>query len=257
MCYPFGRKHVRQRAVRRREFITLLGSAAAGWPLAARAQQAAKLPTIGLVGGAIPSTQGVWIAALVQRLRELGWLENRTVAIEVRWAEGRNERYSEIVAEFVRLKVDVIVTQGTPATIAAKQVKSVDRYRCQAPRNLARDCSWSSQVGDFGECWQSRFGVRDARGSGSGQRPWRRSRHLRNSTSGGYRACLRGVQGPRGCTLRRERPPLKQQSRSHQQLGVGRAGADDARSTGVRRSGRPDVLWSKHARPVPARGRVC
>ena len=111
--------------MRRREFITLLGSAAAAWPLAARAQQTAKLPTIGLVGGAIPSTQGVWIAAFVQRLRELGWLENRTVAIEVRWAEGRNERYSEIVAEFVRLKVDVIVTQGTPATIAAKQVTSV------------------------------------------------------------------------------------------------------------------------------------
>src|SRR5262245_7062738 len=113
------------RHTRRREFITLLGGAAAAWPLAARAQQTAKLPTIGLVGGAIPSTQGVWIAALVQRLRELGWLENRTVAIEVRWAEGRNERYSEIVAEFVRLKVDVIVTQGTPATIAAKQVTSV------------------------------------------------------------------------------------------------------------------------------------
>src|SRR5215470_11960248 len=111
--------------MRRREFITLLGSAAAAWPLAARAQQTAKLPTIGLVGGAIPSTQGVWTAAFVQRLRELGWLENRTVAIEVRWAEGRNERYSEIVAEFVRLKVDVIVTTGTPATIAAKQVTSV------------------------------------------------------------------------------------------------------------------------------------
>jgi hypothetical protein len=90
--------------VKRREFISLLGGAAAAWPLAARAQQTAKLPTIGLVGGAIPSTQGVWIAAFVQRLRELGWLENRTVAIEVRWAEGRNERYSEIVAEFVRLK---------------------------------------------------------------------------------------------------------------------------------------------------------
>src|SRR6516165_2311072 len=104
---------------------TSLAGAAAAWPLAARAQQTAKLPTIGLVGGAIPSTQGVWIAAFVQRLRELGWLENRTVAIEVRWAEGRNERYSEIVAEFVRLKVDVIVTQGTPATIAAKQVTSV------------------------------------------------------------------------------------------------------------------------------------
>jgi len=110
--------------MKRRAFITLLGGAAT-WPLAAHAQQPAKLPTIGLVGGAIPSTQGIWIAAFVQRLRELGWLENRTVAIEVRWAEGRNERYSEIVAEFVRLKVDVIVTQGTPATIAAKQVTSV------------------------------------------------------------------------------------------------------------------------------------
>jgi ABC-type uncharacterized transport system substrate-binding protein len=111
--------------LKRREFITLLGGATAAWPLAARAQQPAKLPTIGLVGGAIPSTQGVWITAFVQRLRELGWIENRTVAIEVRWAEGRNERYSEIVAEFVRLKVDVIVTQGTPATIAAKQATSV------------------------------------------------------------------------------------------------------------------------------------
>ena len=111
--------------LKRRDFITLLVGAAASWPLAARAQQTAKLPTIGLVGGAIPSTQGTWIAAFVQRMRKLGWIENRAVAIEVRWAEGRNERYSEIAAEFVRLKVDVIVTQGTPATIAAKQVTSV------------------------------------------------------------------------------------------------------------------------------------
>jgi len=112
--------------IARRKFLaTLLGGAAIAWPLAARAQQTAKLPTIGLVGGAIPSTQGVWITAFVQRLRELGWIENRAVAIEVRWAEGRNERYSEIAAEFVRLKVDVIVTQGTPATIAAKEVTSV------------------------------------------------------------------------------------------------------------------------------------
>jgi putative tryptophan/tyrosine transport system substrate-binding protein len=110
--------------MRRRDFITLLSGAAA-WPLAAWAQQSAKLPTIGLVGGAIPSTQGAWVTAFAQRLRELGWIENRAVAIEVRWAEGRNERYSEIAAEFVRLKVDVIVTQGTPATIAAKQVTSV------------------------------------------------------------------------------------------------------------------------------------
>jgi len=98
--------------MKRRDVITLLGGAAATWPVVARAQQAAKLPTIGLVGGAIPSTQGAWVAAFVQRLGELGWIENRGVAIEVRWAEGRNERYSEIAAEFVRLKVDVIVTQG-------------------------------------------------------------------------------------------------------------------------------------------------
>ena len=109
--------------MKRREFITLFGGAAA-WPLAARAQQTAKLPTIGLVGAAIPSTQGTWIAAFVQRMRELGWIENRAVAIEVRWAEGRNERYSEIAAEFVRLKVDVIVTVATPAVLAARQATS-------------------------------------------------------------------------------------------------------------------------------------
>ena len=65
------------------------------------------------------------VAPFVQRLRELGWIEGRTVAIEYRWAEGRNERAAEIAAEFVRLKVDVIVTQGTPSVIAAKQATSV------------------------------------------------------------------------------------------------------------------------------------
>jgi putative tryptophan/tyrosine transport system substrate-binding protein len=95
--------------MRRREFITLLGGAAA-WPIAARAQQPAKLPTIGFLGATTTSAQSQSTAAFVQRLRELGWIEGRTVAIEVRWAEGRSERYAEIAAEFVRLKVDVIVT---------------------------------------------------------------------------------------------------------------------------------------------------
>ena len=107
--------------MRRRVFITLLGGAAAACPLAARAQQAGKLPTIGFLGTATPSTQSSRVAAFVQRLRELGWIENRTVAIEYRWAEGRPERFAEIAAEFVRLKVDVIVTSGTPVVIAAKQ----------------------------------------------------------------------------------------------------------------------------------------
>jgi hypothetical protein len=87
--------------LRRRQFITLAGGAAA-WPLAARAQQA-KLPTIGFLGLNTPSSQSQWTAAFVQRLRELGWSESRTVAIEYRWAEGRSEHYAQFAAEFVRL----------------------------------------------------------------------------------------------------------------------------------------------------------
>src|SRR5262245_33619958 len=109
---------------RRREFITLLGGAAAAWPLAARSQQPARLPTIGFMGASTPAAQSHMVAALVQRLRELGWIEGRTIAIEYRWAEGRDERYSEIAAEFVRLKVDAILTQGTQAALAAQHATS-------------------------------------------------------------------------------------------------------------------------------------
>jgi putative ABC transport system substrate-binding protein len=84
----------------------------ATWPLAARAQQPSKLRTIGLLGASTASAEGQRIAAFVQRLRELGWIEGRTIAIEFRWAEGRRERFTEIAAEFVRVKVDVIVTVG-------------------------------------------------------------------------------------------------------------------------------------------------
>jgi ABC-type uncharacterized transport system substrate-binding protein len=108
----------------RREFITLLGGAAAAWPLAARAQQAGKLPTVGFLGTTSPSIMSQWTAAFVGRLRELGWIEGRTIKIEYRWAEGRGERYAEIAAEFVRLKVDVIVTTG-PAAPQAKKATSV------------------------------------------------------------------------------------------------------------------------------------
>jgi len=107
----------------RRQFITLMGAAAA-WPFAARAQQTAKLPTIGYLGTAAASAWAPWTAAFVQRLHELGWIEGRTVAIQYRWAEGRTERFAEIAAEFVRLKVDVIVTGGN-AAVAAKQASSV------------------------------------------------------------------------------------------------------------------------------------
>jgi putative ABC transport system substrate-binding protein len=102
----------------------MLGGSAATWPLAARAQQAGKLPTIGFLG-ASPSIESQRVAAFVQRLRELAWIDGRNLAIEYRWAEGRNERYAEAAAELVRLKVDVIVTVATPATLAAKQATTV------------------------------------------------------------------------------------------------------------------------------------
>ena len=108
----------------RREFITLVGGAAA-WPLAAGAQQSGKVPIIGFLGASTPSAASQRIAAFVQRLRELGWIDGRTVAIEYRWGEGRSERFTELAAEFVRLKVDVIVTEGPASVVAAKQATSV------------------------------------------------------------------------------------------------------------------------------------
>jgi len=112
-------------AMRRREFVALLGGAVAAWPLVARAQQPGKLPTIGFLGGGTPTGQRTWVAAFVQRLRELGWIEGRTVTIEYRWGEGRAERFTEIAAELVRLNVDVILAGGTEAAVAAKHATSV------------------------------------------------------------------------------------------------------------------------------------
>jgi putative ABC transport system substrate-binding protein len=110
--------------MRRREFIALLGAAAAGWPSGARAQ-AVKMPTIGLMGSGTPAAQSQWTSAFLDRLRELGWTDGRNIAIEYRWAEGRNERFAEIADELVRLKVDVIVTHNTPGPLAAKKATSV------------------------------------------------------------------------------------------------------------------------------------
>src|SRR5262245_36722894 len=106
--------------MRRREFFTLVSGAAA-WPLAVHAQQAAKVPVIGFLGSGTASTGNQWAAAFVQRLRELGWIEGRTVAIEYRWADGRNDRVAEIASELVRLKVDVIITYANTTAAATKR----------------------------------------------------------------------------------------------------------------------------------------
>ena len=111
--------------IRRREFITLLGGAAAAWPLAALAQQPSKLPTIGYLGSQTLATHADWHAAFLQRLRELGWIDGRNLVIEYRWAEGSGERAAKLAAEFVKLRVDAIVTYANPMILAAKQATSI------------------------------------------------------------------------------------------------------------------------------------
>ena len=111
--------------LKRREFIILIGSATAAWPHSVLAQQAARLPTIGFLGQSTRSAASEWVAAFVQRLRELGWIENRNVAIVYRWAEGSDELFADIATEFVRDKVDVIITSGTSQVLAAKRATSV------------------------------------------------------------------------------------------------------------------------------------
>jgi len=151
----------------RRELPVALGGAAAVWPLVARAQQPAKLSTIGLLGAATLSTTSPWVAAFLQRLRDFGWVEGRNIAIEYRWAEGRSERYAEIAAEFVRLKVDVIVRHSTPPVVAAKQATSVipigvrecKRYPVVRRRGggvAARGARLGRDAGDWIHEWLSR-----------------------------------------------------------------------------------------------------
>jgi len=110
--------------MKRRELITLLGGAAV-WPITALAQEPGKLRIIGYMGSNTPSAQSTWTTPFLRRLRELGWIEGRNFAIEYRWGEGRNDSFAEIAADFVRLKVDVIVTYSAAPVLAAKQATSV------------------------------------------------------------------------------------------------------------------------------------
>ena len=147
--------------MRRRDFLTGI-VVSSTVPLTARAQQPGKLPTIGFLG-ASPSIESDRVAAFVQRLRELAWIDGRNLAIEYRWAEGRNERYAEAAAELVRLKVDIIVTVATPATLAAKRATTVipivfgaasDPIRTGLVESLARPggnvTGLSNQISDTG-----------------------------------------------------------------------------------------------------------
>jgi putative ABC transport system substrate-binding protein len=112
--------------MRRRKFITLVGGAAAAWPFAAHSQQANQVRRVGLLLGIANGSVGqAYARAFEQQLQRQGWTAGRNLAIEVRWGEGQVEHFAEIVAEFVRLKVDVIVTTGTPSALLAKEATSV------------------------------------------------------------------------------------------------------------------------------------
>src|SRR6266568_1082411 len=107
--------------MRRRKFLTLAGSAVAAWPLAARAQQAGKVPRIGFLGLASPSTFAARLEGIRQGLRDFGYVEGTTIVIEYRWAQGHYERLPELAAELVRSNVDLILTHATPGGLAAKR----------------------------------------------------------------------------------------------------------------------------------------
>jgi putative ABC transport system substrate-binding protein len=107
--------------MRRRDFITMLGSGAIAWPFAARAQQRNKLARIGFLGGTSASGWANQVDGFRTGLRDLGYTEGNNVIIEYRWAEGQYDRLPDLVAELVRLNADVIVTHGTPGSVAAKK----------------------------------------------------------------------------------------------------------------------------------------
>jgi putative tryptophan/tyrosine transport system substrate-binding protein len=111
--------------MQRREFIRLIGGAAAAWPIAARGQQSAKSPVVGFLVAGSPASHGAWVEGFAQRLSELGWTEGRNVTIEYRWAAGDNQRMAEFAAEFVQRKVDVIVTSGNGVRIARQATSSI------------------------------------------------------------------------------------------------------------------------------------
>ena len=277
--------------MRRREFITLLGGAAAAWPLAARAQQPAKLPTIGFLGATTPSAESQRIAAFVQRLRELGWIEGRTVAIEVslgggtqralrrdrgrvRPAEGRCHCHggnrsgrrgkAGDIGHPDRLRGGGRPGRHRPGREPGatgrqrhRPVDPGDRSCRQATRTFARGCPRSPPVGDHGQCRQSRRRAGDARGSGSGPHARPRGRHIEIRRAEDIAPAFEALKGRADALYVVCRPARNHQPDSHQHLGAGRATADDARPTGERRSGRSDVLWTKLPGPVPARRRLC
>ena len=108
----------------RRQFLSLLGGAAASWPFAARAQQVGKIPRIGFMGNSTAALEANLLGPFRAGLREHGYREGNNIIIEFRWAQGRYDRFPALIAGLLAAKVDLIVTAGTPASLAVKQATS-------------------------------------------------------------------------------------------------------------------------------------
>ena len=185
----------------RRKFLATLGGGAAAWPLAARAQQTEKLPTVGFLGATTPSSQRQWTDAFLQRLRELGWTEGRNLAIEYRWAEGRlaiSRASSGVGPPEGRCHCHALSRTsarskarnsshtnrlpggggpggqrlGRKSVATGRQhhwpIAPVDRSCWQAPRTVPRGSAWCSPTRDRGEYRCSCLHVGNARGTDSG-----------------------------------------------------------------------------------------
>src|SRR5436190_18556051 len=139
----------RGNSMRRREFITLLGGAAVAWPIGARAQQVEKIYRIGILEPIPAARNAANLDALRKGLRELGYVEGRNLVIEYRSADGRAERFPDLAVELVRLKVDLIVTRGTPATNAAKSATETIPVVMAAMRPLAVVSSLAQPSGNI------------------------------------------------------------------------------------------------------------
>ena len=263
----------------RREFITLLGSAA--WPLAARAQQPGKLPVIGYIAPTNPLIPSRNTGAFLQRLRELGWIEGQTITVESRWAAGRPEQLDEIAAEFVRIKVDLVVTSSTNDSIVVKQVApqipmvfavSGDPVGYGLVASLARPggniTGLSIQSPDSaGKRVQllreivpdlHRLGIianpssPNVMAEVSDVQAAARTAGLNAATSEIRQAAdidstFELLKSSGGCAVRRCGPTCEHEPDTYRHVGARSATADDVRVSRTRGSGMPDVLWTKPA----------
>jgi ABC-type uncharacterized transport system substrate-binding protein len=208
--------------MRRRDFLSLIGGAAVAWPLAARAQQAAKVPIIGLLAAGNNTVDDRRIKAFLQRLQQVGWINGHTAKIEIRFSDGRRESAEKIAAEFAQARIDVIVTAGAVAILAAKQAMpttpivfaiTADPVGTGLVDSLAHPggmiTGLSSQGPDYGgkqidllreivpslQRWQLRCAFRNARLRGCNEGARFGARALRNSRAHGHRARFRNDEG--------------------------------------------------------------